>query len=361
METKNQRYFIALNAMPLIGPRSILKLLARWQDLEECFKASKKELLEAGLKDNQIQQIKHFDWNLIAADLAFAKQDPAHTILTIDSPLYPLLLKEIHSPPIVLYAKGDLSCFKQPTLAIVGSRYPSCNGSQTAFLWSKELSAFNLTIVSGMAKGIDTAAHSGALNGSGKTIAVLGCGVDVVYPYSNLMLAKKIPDNGLILSEFPLKTKPKAGHFPQRNRIISGLAVATLIIEATLKSGSLITARFALEQNRDVLALPGSINLPQSQGCNHLLKQGASLVTCYQDVLMELGFIVTPKEALIKAHRLSNDSLLNCIGMVPTHIDEIMANQNLSLKEVVCQLAELELYGKVRAVPGGYIRRFHER
>ena len=385
MESKNLRYFLALNAMPLLGPRSTIKLLKRWPSLNDSFNASASELLEAGLHPSQINQIKNFNWDTIKHDLKYNEQEENQTILTLENPDYPILLKEIYAPPIVLYAKGNLNCLKQQSIAIVGSRYPSYNGSSTAFAWSKALSLCDLTIVSGLAKGIDAAAHNGALDGSGKTIAVLGTGVDIIYPHSNTFLAKKIMREGLFLSEFPLKTPPKAGHFPQRNRIISGLTVATLVVEATLKSGSLITARFALEQNRDVFALPGSIYLPQSQGCHHLLKQGASLVTCYQDVLLELGLSshtaneysrlglsqtkTTESErvcnkaknhALCEGRGSSAKSIYDCIGVEPTHIDAIIATNNLPAHEVIGLVTELELNGKICAVPGGYIRIIDE-
>jgi DNA processing protein len=352
----NFRYFLALNHMPLIGPRKTMRLLERWPNLEECFNLPQAQLVQEGVPLSMAEQISNFNWKKLQADIAF-EQQPNHTILTWEHPDYPPLLKEIHDPPPVLYTIGNLDCLKQPNMAIIGTRLPSSMGRLTAFEWAKELSLQNLTIVSGLARGIDTAAHEGCIQGSQKTIAVLGTGVNLTYPQSNRNLAHTITQNGLLLSEFPLNTPPKAGHFPRRNRIISGLSIATLVVEATLKSGSLLTARFALEQNRDVFALPGSIHLPQTQGCHHLLKQGASLVTCYQDVLTELGITAPSKKAQSKPlPPKDKDKVLENIDFEPTHINTIMTKSGLSLTEVISRLAELELNGSIHAVPGGYMR-----
>lgn len=350
----NFRYFLALNHIPLIGPRKIMKLLQRWPHLEECFSLSKAQLMQEGVPVTMAEHISQFNWHTLQADIEFAQQ-PNQFILTWEHPDYPPLLKEIHDPPPVLYAVGNLSCLKQTSIALIGTRLPSSMGRGIAYEWAKALSLNNLTIVSGLARGIDTAAHQGAMTGSAKTIGVLGTGINLTYPPSNRNLARSMTQNGLLLSEFPLNTPPKAGHFPRRNRIISGLSIATLVIEATLKSGSLLTARFALEQNRDVFALPGSIHLPQTQGCHHLLKQGASLVTSYQDVLMELGITELPKTPQVKPLP-PEDIVLDSIDLEPTHIDTIMLKSGLSLNEVISRLAELELNGSIHAVPGGYVR-----
>lgn len=349
---KNKPYFLALNRMPLVGPRTVMKLLARWPTLKDCFNLSTTQLISAGLPETLAQKITQFDWKTIQPDLNF-EQHPAHAILTWEHPQYPALLKEIHDPPPVLYTMGDLNCLYAPMLAMVGTRRPSPMGREVAFEWAKHLSESGVTIVSGLAKGIDTAVHTGCMQASQKTVGVLGTGINLIYPNTNRALARAMTNQGLLLSEFPLETPPKSGHFPRRNRIISGLAKATLVVEASLKSGSLITARFAMEQNRDVLALPGSIHLPQAQGCHHLLKQGASLVTCYQDVLMELGLGQTLNK---ETQPTMPNSILDCIDRDPTHIDAILAKSGLALNEVIHHLTKLELDGKIHAVPGGYMR-----
>ena len=278
-------------------------------------------------------------------------------MLTWDDPEYPPLLKEIHDPPPVLYAIGDLLSFQQPTVAMVGTRKPSIMGSETAWRFAFELAGKNITIVSGLALGIDAQAHSGCLAAGGKTIAVMGTGIDCIYPRRHVQLADKIGENGLLLSELPLQSPPIAGHFPRRNRIISGLSLSTLVVEAAVRSGSLITARLACEQNRDVLAIPGSIYNPQARGCHHLLQQGAKLVTTSNDVLDELGIDYTKVvPEFVNTLASENKNLVKCIGFEVTTVDQIITRSGLNVEKVVCNLAELELQGVVKAIPGGYMR-----
>jgi len=257
-----------------------------------------------------------------------------------------------------LYAKGQLSCLKQPKLAIVGSRNPSIAGSDNAKYFSKTLSTYPITIVSGLALGIDAQAHIGCLEASGQTIAVLGTGIDCIYPRRHLKLAEEITQNGLLISEFPLKSPPIAGHFPRRNRIISGLSLCILVIEAAIKSGSLITARLAIEQNRDVLAIPGSIHNPLARGCHYLLQQGAKLVTSVNDVLDELRIEHHPITGNKPVFSLAsgNKNLVKFIGFEMTTVDQIIMRSGCNVEEVTEQLAELELLGIIVSVPGGYVR-----
>ena len=358
---KNKPYFLALNRMNRIGPLTVAKLMKRWPDLEEMFALPEKALEEAGLPAVLAQMIATFNLRDVDDDWRWQERSDHHLITWADSE-YPALLKEIHDPPIVLYARGDLSAFKQVTVAMVGTRKPSVTGSETARYFARELSAQAITIVSGLALGIDAEAHQGCLDVAGKTIAVMGTGIDVIYPRRHGRLAEEVAHTGLLLSEFPLKTQPIAGHFPRRNRIISGLSLITLIIEAAIKSGSLITARFALEQNRDVLAIPGSIHNPQARGCHHLLQQGAKLVTSVQDVLDELNmdYVVSngqSKEILAQ----ENTNLVKCIGFEVTSIDQIIARSGLDVGVVACGLADLELQGLIKAVTGGYMRCIYER
>lgn len=352
----NKRYFLALNRISQIGPRTVMKLLERWPKLQNMFESSFGQLQEAGLPAKLAQAISQFDLAIIDSDWRWEEQENHH-LLTWEDKRYPPLLKEIHDPPIVLYVKGDLSCLKQPALAMVGSRKPSVTGSETARRFAYELALKQLTIVSGLALGIDAQAHQGCLDAGGKTVAVMGTGIDRIYPRQHAKLAEKICHNGLIITEFPLKSAASAGHFPRRNRIISGLSLSTLVVEAAIHSGSLITARLALEQNRDVLAIPGSILNPQARGCHYLVQQGAKLVTSSQDVLEELGMEkqqVKPPQTVILAR--DDENLVKFIGFEITTIDQIVERSGLNVEEVACGLATLELQGIVKAVSGGYMR-----
>lgn len=353
----NKFYTLALNRIVGLGPRTAMQIQQRWPDLAELFSSTKTELLQAGLKASLAEAIHDYDLTQVEEDLKWEQVDDHH-LLTAEHPAYPRLLQEIYDPPLVLYAIGDLSALQQPGLAMVGSRNPSVNGSETAFKFAYRLAQSKLTIVSGLALGVDAAAHNGCLHAKGRTIAVLGSGLDIIYPYRHRGLASKIRANGLLLSEFPLKTSPKAGHFPRRNRIISGLSIATLVVEAAIKSGSLITARFALEQNRDVLAIPGSILNPQAKGCHRLLQQGAKLVETTQDVLDELNLfscsVACEEDAqpIAKAH----ENLVKCIGFEVTSVDQIVLRSGQPVEFVLGNLAQLELQGTVKAVAGGYMR-----
>jgi len=353
----NKRYFIALNHISHVGPRTVAKLLVRWPDLEEMFRLSTQQLVQAGLPAKIAEAIGAFDLGQVDADLRW-QEASNHFLLTWCDPEYPPLLKEIHDPPIVLYAIGHLSSLQQRRVAMVGTRNPSVTGSETARRFAFELATKGITIVSGLALGIDAQAHMGCLDAGGKTIAVMGTGVDCIYPRRHVKLAERICQNGLLMSEFPRQSPPNAGHFPRRNRIISGLSSSTLVVEAAIRSGSLITARLACEQNRDVLAIPGSIHNPQSRGCHHLLQQGAKLVTSSDDVLDELGidyeYVERTKMQRILADE--NKNLVKCIGFETTTVDQIMKRSGLTIEKLVCELVELELQGLVNAVPGGYTR-----
>jgi DNA processing protein len=359
----NLPYLLALNRMDKVGPRTVAKLKKRWPELQDMFQLSLIELEQQGIPSPLAQTIKNFDLNQIDEDLKWQDAAIDNHLLTWESPNYPSLLKEITDPPVILYAKGQLSALEQPNLAMVGSRNPSITGSENAKQFAKELAAQGITIVSGLALGIDAQAHLGCLEANGQTVAVLGTGIDCIYPRRHLKMAQQITQKGLLLSEFPLKSPPIAGHFPRRNRIISGLSLCTLVVEAAIKSGSLITARMALEQNRDVLAIPGSIHNPLARGCHYLLQQGAKLVTSVTDVLDELRIehlqITADKPIFSLASR--NENLVKFIGFEMTSIDQIMIRSGYDVEQVTGELAELELQGAVISVPGGYIRGSCER
>jgi DNA processing protein len=342
--------------MNQIGPRTVMKLKKRWPDLQQMFQHSTAELEQTGVPSRLAHIITEFDLNIIDEDLAWLEASSNNHLLTWESPAYPALLKEIADPPIVLYAQGQLAALNSSTLAVVGSRNPSITGSENAYQFAKEIAAYGVSIVSGLALGIDAQAHLGCLASQGQTIAVLGTGIDCIYPRRHVTLAQQIREKGLVLSEFPLKSPPIAGHFPRRNRIISGLSLCTLVIEAAIKSGSLITAKMALEQNRDVLAIPGSIHNPLARGCHYLLQQGAKLVTSINDVLNELRLETQQETADKSLFSLAteNKNLVKFIGFETTSVDQLMQRSGFSIEQITQEIADLELQGAVIAVPGGY-------
>ncbi len=376
----NKFYLLALNRAKQIGPRTIFSLLKHWPRLYDMFQLSSDQLLAQGIPVNIARSINQINFEQVEADYAWAKQ-PSHHLVTWADPEYPSLLRQIYDPPPVLYACGDLNALSQTAIAMVGTRKPSMSGKEMAWQFAYDLARYNITIVSGLALGIDAAVHKACLAAAGRTIAVMGTGIDCIYPRQHRTLAEKIIQNGLLLSEFPLKTPAIAGHFPRRNRIISGLTSATLVVEAAIKSGSLITARLALEQNREVMAIPGSIQNPQARGCHYLLQQGAKLVTTVSDIVEELqqghrkdesserrlvglenktqqiGQTIEVKNSKPKLTLASkNENLVKCIEFEITTVDQILVRSGLDIEHVMCGLAELELNGEIASIPGGYIR-----
>ena len=288
---------------------------------------------------------------------------PGHSIVTLADAAYPRLLLEIADPPALLYCRGRAELLNRPALAVVGSRNATAQGASNAEQFSRAFSAAGLTIVSGLAQGIDAAAHRGGLAADGATIAVLGTGVDSVYPKVNAALAEEIAAHGLLVSEFPLGTQALAHHFPRRNRLISGLAQGCLVIEAALGSGSLITARSAAEQGREVFALPGSIHSPLSKGCHKLIREGAKLVETAQDILDELKFPAVapapaPRPDAGVADRTAA-SVLAALGDAPVDADTLGLRCGLSVALVRAALTALELDGGVAALPGGRWQRLY--
>lgn len=289
--------------------------------------------------------------------------EPGHAVITLADEAYPRTLLEIGDPPALLYISGRAELLQRPALAVVGSRNATAQGERNAEIFAKALSDAGLTIVSGLALGIDAAAHRGGLAGAGGTIAVVGTGVDVVYPRRNAGLAAEIESRGLLLSEFPLGTPPAAHNFPRRNRLISGLAQGCLVVEAALASGSLITARAAAEQGREVFAIPGSIHSPLSKGCHELIKSGAKLVESAEDVLAELGgfrpsgFASTTRDA---AARGAEPGLLRHMGHDPVDVDSLCTRAGMSAEQVSSELLKLELDGRITALPGGLYQRLEK-
>jgi DNA processing protein len=353
-----------------IGPSRFQLLLDALGSPAGVLQASDAQLRSTGLTQELIDQLHAVDDATIEADLKWAEH-PGHYILTLDDPAYPKHLLNINAPPPVLYVMGDPEVLSHPGIGIVGSRNPTPSGREIAFDFARELAGYGLCITSGLAMGIDTAAHKGALKADGITIAVAATGLDRVYPSSNRGLAHQIVEQGALISEFPIGTEVRAGHFPRRNRIISGLSLGTLVVEAALRSGSLITARLAMEQGREVFAIPGSINNPLARGCHQLLREGARLVESAADILEELAGRIslsstpqTPeKAAQTKPDELNPDHahLLEKMGFDPISIDQLVQYCGLTAEEVSSMLLIMELEGRVAALPGGFYQRLKPR
>ena len=286
-------------------------------------------------------------------------QGPDHHVLALGQEGYPQRLLESGDPPSLMYAIGDLSLLQRPGLAIVGSRHATPGGRRTASEFAACLGDAGLVTISGLALGIDAAAHEGGLEGGAGTIAVVGTGADLVYPSRNRDLARRIAADGLILSEFALGTRPAPGNFPRRNRIISGLSLGVLVVEAALQSGSLTTARFAGEQGREVFAIPGSIHSALSRGCHALIRQGAKLVESAQDVLEELGLAARAPTAPpgVRGDTDEGDPLLLAMGFDPCDPETLAQRTGQLLETVTARLLELELDGSVARLPGGLVQR----
>ena len=297
------------------------------------------------------------DAQAVARDRAWLKRTAA-TVVGLTDPHYPRLLRQIPDPPVVLYCLGDTGLLQVPALAIVGSRNPTPVGREIARNLARQLAGGGAVIVSGLAVGIDGAAHQGALDAKGATIAVCATGLDTVYPRYHQQLAGLIGHSGLLVSEFPPGTGVKRYHFPRRNRIISGLTLGTLIVEAARKSGSLITAFFAAEQGREVLAVPGSIHSPLSRGPHRLLRDGARLVESIADILEELPALGMAPAASdsAAAGSVRANPVLDAVDFAPTSVDQIMERSGLTITEVCAMLIRMELAGAVRSCAGGYIR-----
>jgi DNA processing protein len=346
--------WLRLTLAPGLGPAALRSLLARF-GLPEQVLANRPALPPETARALESDAVS----SAVAGALDWLAQ-PGRALVTLADAEYPRLLLEIPDPPPVLYCRGRVGLLAQPALAVVGSRNATPQGKRDAENFSRAFSAAGITIVSGLAQGVDAAAHRGGLAGGGSTIAVLGTGVDRVYPQSNAALAADIERDGLLLSEFPLGTRALPHHFPRRNRLISGLSQGCLVIEAALASGSLITARAAAEQGRDVFALPGSIHSPLSKGCHALIKSGAKLVESAEDVLAELpGFRASAGAATAAAARGETHPLLAHMGAEPVDVDSLCARSGLDPSQVSAQLLALELAGRVAALPGGLYQKLH--
>lgn len=357
--------WLRLNAVPGIGPASFLKLIAAFGSPTQALSVNDEQWQRAGLSKRQLglpRQAADID---IQADLEWLQQDQHH-ILTLEDPSYPPRLKQIPDPPPILYVIGDTSLLSYPQLAMVGSRNPTNSGASTAEAFAEYLAAHGLGITSGLAMGIDGAAHRGALKAGGITVAVAATGLDRIYPAKHRQLAHQIAAEGVIISEFRVGTGPLQQNFPRRNRIITGLSLGTLVVEAALKSGSLISARYAMEQGRELFAIPGSIHNPMARGCHHLIRQGAKLVETGADVLEELApLLPTSLESIVPTAPNSEPetvnpdhlALLEFVDFDPTPIDTIIERSGLTADAVSSMLLIMELDGSVAAETGGcYVR-----
>lgn len=345
-------YFNAFNLIPQIGPVRFRKLLNFFSNLEAAWQAPVAELLQSGLEENVVNEILRLRRETdIAAE--FAKLEAQKiSLITIKDQNYPTILREIANPPAVLYVRGEMKSVDETAIAIVGTRKISPYGKRVTEDLTRDLVRANITVVSGLAFGVDSFAHRTAVETAGRTIAVLACGVDTIYPAANRLLAEQIlAGHGAILSEQAFGTPPLKHHFPARNRIIAGLSLGTVVIEAATDSGALITARHALEQNRQVFAVPGSIYNDVSAGPNNLLKMGAKPVTSAVDILEDLNLDKLTQEILsseIIAENEEEQKILNILTRQPLHFDQIAKTCGLPTSRVASTLTIMEMKGKVR-------------
>lgn len=372
-----------------IGPASINRLLNHFGSAAAALEASDAEMTKAGIKPEVIQNLRAVPAEAALADLEWLHRAQHRHILVPEDPLYPKQLHDVKAAPPILFVAGNPELLNEPQLAMVGSRTPTTYGKDNAQAFAHYLAKHGITVTSGLALGIDAISHQGALEAGGHTIAVIATGLDIMYPAKNRSLAERIVEQGVIVSEFPIGVKPQAQNFPRRNRIISGLSLGTLVVEAALQSGSLVTAQHALEQGREVFAIPGSIHSPLAHGCHRLIRQGAKLVETAADILEELApqlqtylgisFEQTEAQATKPIKPLSflksietqenteertapvldpeEQLLLATIGLEPVPIDQIVIQTGLTTDVVSSMLLMLELQGYIAACGGGRYKR----
>ena len=353
MSKEDIKYWVGFSLISGIGPVRFTQLENYFTSLENAWKAGPAELKQAGLDSGAIRAITS-QRSKISLEAEMEKLDRFGVkVFTWHDEGYPSRLKEIYDYPPLIYVRGSLLPEDEWCLAVVGTRRATVYGRQVTEEIVADLARSNITIVSGLAKGIDSVAHNSALEAGGRSIAVFACGLDIVYPSENANLARSIIQQGALISEYPLGTRPRAENFPRRNRIMSGLSLGVLIIEAGETSGAMITARLALEQNREVFAVPGSILSPASKGTNHLIQEGAKLVRDYTDILEELNLMAVAHQIEMKEVLPSSDTeslLLKQLRAEPTHIDEVCRSSGLPISTVSSTLAMMELKGLVKQV-----------
>ncbi len=358
------RYWLALHRIRGVGPVQFARLINEAGSIQSLFHAP-----PATLSPALHEALRQPDWAAVDQDLAWLAQPDCH-ILMLGESAYPPRLAELHDAPPLLFVRGDPARLHELQLAMVGSRNPSRIGVETARDFAAHLAASGMVITSGLAMGIDAASHQGAIEGGGQTIAVFATGLDRVYPAKNRQLAHRIvAEGGVLVAEVPPGTAPSQGNFPRRNRIISGLSLGTLVVEAALRSGSLITARMAAEQGREVFAIPGSIHNPLARGCHRLIRDGAKLVETASDIIEELAPQLHAALASEGKHRPENATqaaddaldesqqrLMDSLGDGPSSVDQLVTRSGLTAEAVSSMLLILELQGKVVSAPGGYSR-----
>lgn len=358
-----------------IGPGSVRRVVEHFGSAAAALTVSDHALLEAGLKKEGIDAWRNLTPDAATPDWQWLQASPQHHILVPEDPHYPALLKRIRTAPPVLFVLGDPTVLNDPQIAMVGSRNPTQGGKENARAFAAHFATNGLTVTSGLAVGIDAYSHEAALEGGGNTIAVVANGLDIIYPLRNRKLAERIAAQGCIVSEFPIGTVAHPQHFPRRNRIISGMSFGVLVVEAALQSGTLVTARHAMEQGREVFAIPGSIHNPLARGCHHLIRQGAKLVETATDILEEIAPQLnvwlqqdkSPQQAALPlASNLSETDepldpeyalVLAALGYEALPIDQIILNTGLTAEAVSSILLMLELQGLVAACGGGHYMR----
>ncbi len=369
--------WISLNMTPGIGPRAAISLLERFGSADGVFHATRRELESLRLRAETVESILKREFHDPAEAELDRVRELGGDILLLDDGSYPFLLREIPDPPILIYVRGDWrACFEAPSIAVIGSRRCSTYGENAAGMLARDLAEHEVGVVSGLARGIDTAAHRGAIQGNGRTIGVLGTGIDRIYPKENAKLAEAIVDSGgALVTQFPLETPPLGENFPYRNRIISGLSYGVLLVEATDRSGSLITARLASEQNREVLAVPGNITSRNSIGTNYLIKSGAKLVQQWQDIVCELPVEISsrilppklddsipqlPKQPGLAPAGLNEAERTVWAFLRPDetlHFDDLLAKSRMKFGELNSILVALDLKDLIRVLPGNHYAR----
>lgn len=370
MSQQNKASWLHLLNAPGLGFAGINRLLDAFESIEHILQ-QKSFPPELKIPAKAVAHLAAATDDEIRTELDWLNK-PGNHLLTLDDPLYPPQLKQISDPPMLLFVKGDPNTLLLPQLAVVGSRNASQGGLNNAQAFCFDLAQKGLVITSGLAAGVDATSHQAALDAKGQTVAVMGTGINAIYPKSNQNLAKSITQQGAVISEFPFNTPPNAYNFPRRNRIIAGLSLGTLVVEAAQKSGTLITARLSMENNRPVMAIPGSIHNPLSKGCHHLIKQGAKLVESAQDIMEELTpnidmltdqlqasfdqLPVTPLEKDATAPNIdlseTQQHIFNQIDFNPTSFDAIVERTKLSSSNIASDLLILELSGLVEKLPG---------
>jgi len=383
MSDNSLRDWLSLTHTKGLGPAMLRKLQEALGSIDNILGASNGKLRQAGLPDKVIDAMRNVNTDNIDADIQWRDEAADRFIITRESTHYPALLKQIADPPLVLYVRGDPEVLNTPQVAIVGSRKPTHSAEGHAFEMANQLAQRGLTVTSGLALGVDACAHRGALSADGFTVAVTATGLDRVYPAKNQQLAQQIAEHSAIISEFPIGTNPMAGHFPRRNRIISGLCYGTLVVEATLKSGTLTTAAHATSQAREVFAIPGNIDNLQSRGCHALLRQGATLTETVDDILEVLAPLLprqlpanissptldttpaktaqttqkTTAKTIDRVAAKPSDSgekqILKSMSYDPISMDELIERTGLDVANITQLTVELELRGHIKRDPAG--------